>query len=242
MISELVRQRKVNRVNMKRLFIVLVLSMAISGMQNQKAEASIPILAIIKEAIEKVIKAVDLMVQRLQNKTIWLQNAQKVLENKLNELKLTEIAEWTEKHRKLYKEYYDELWKVKNAIASYQRIKQILERQKGLVTEYKRVWGIIRNDDHFTKNELDYMYRVYSGIMNASVRNLDQVLVVINSFKTQMSDGKRLEIINRCGEEIEQNYFDLKEFNTQNIQLSLSRAKDAHEMETIRNLYGLSTE
>jgi hypothetical protein len=227
---------------MKRLFIVLVLSMAISGMQNQKAEASIPILAIIKEAIEKVIKAVDLMVQRLQNKTIWLQNAQKVLENKLNELKLTEIAEWTEKHRKLYKEYYDELWKVKNAIASYQRIKQILERQKGLVTEYKRVWGIIRNDDHFTKNELDYMYRVYSGIMNASVRNLDQVLVVINSFKTQMSDGKRLEIINRCGEEIEQNYFDLKEFNTQNIQLSLSRAKDAHEMETIRNLYGLSTE
>jgi uncharacterized ubiquitin-like protein YukD len=227
---------------MKRIFIALFFSIAISGMPNQKAEASIPILAIIKEAIEKVIKAVDLMVQRLQNKTIWLQNAQKVLENKLNELKLTEIAEWTEKHRKLYKEYYDELWKVKNAIASYQRIKQILERQKGLVTEYKRVWGIVRNDDQFTKNELDYMYRVYSGIMNASVRNLDQVLVVVNSFKTQMSDGKRLEVINRCGEEIEQNYFDLKEFNTQNIQLSLSRAKDAHEMETIRKLYGLSTE
>lgn len=227
---------------MKRIFIALFFSIAISGMPNQKAEASIPILAIIKEAIEKVIKAVDLMVQRLQNKTIWLQNAQKVLENKLNELKLTEIAEWTEKHRKLYKEYYDELWKVKNAIASYQRIKQILERQKGLVTEYKRVWGIVRNDDHFTKNELDYMYRVYSGIMNASVRNLDQVLVVINSFKTQMSDGKRLEVINRCGEEIEQNYFDLKEFNTQNIQLSLSRAKDAHEMEAIRKLYGLTTE
>lgn len=224
---------------MKRIFIALLLSVAISGMPNQKAEASIPILAIIKEAIEKVIKAVDLMVQRLQNKTIWLQNAQKVLENKLNELKLTEIAEWTEKHRKLYKEYYDELWKVKNAIASYQRIKQILERQKGLVTEYKRVWGIIRNDDRFTKNELDYMYRVYSGIMNASVRNLDQVLVVINSFKTQMSDGKRLEIISRCGEEIEQNYFDLKEFNTQNIQLSLSRAKDAHEIEMVKQLYEL---
>jgi hypothetical protein len=224
---------------MKRIFIALLLSVALSGMPNQKAEASIPILAIIKEAIEKVIKAVDLMVQRLQNKTIWLQNAQKVLENKLNELKLTEIAEWTEKHRKLYKEYYDELWKVKNAIASYQRIKQILERQKGLVTEYKRVWGLIRNDDHFTKNELDYMYRVYSGIMDASIRNLDQVLVVINSFKTQMSDGKRLEIINRCGDEIEQNYFDLKEFNTQNIQLSLSRAKDAHEIEMVKQLYEL---
>lgn len=225
--------------NIKRVFIVLLFSVSISWIPNQKAEASIPIAAIIKEAIEKVIKAVDLMVQRLQNKTIWLQNAQKVLENKLNELKLTEIAEWTERHRKLYKEYYDELWKVKNAISSYQRIKQILERQKGLVTEYKRVWGIIRNDDHFTKEELDYMYRVYSGIMKASVRNLDQVLVVINSFKTQMSDGKRLEIIHRCGEEIDRNYYDLKEFNNQNIQLSISRAKDAHEIETVKDLYGL---
>ena len=225
--------------NIKRVFIVLLFSVSISGIPNQKAEASIPIAAIIKEAIEKVIKAVDLMVQRLQNKTIWLQNAQKVLENKLNELKLTEIAEWTERHRKLYKEYYDELWKVKNAISSYQRIKQILERQKGLVAEYKRVWGIIRNDDHFTKEELDYMYRVYSGIMKASVRNLDQVLVVINSFKTQMSDGKRLEIINRCGDQIERNYFDLKDFNNQNIQLSISRAKDAHEIETVKELYEL---
>lgn len=224
---------------MKKILIALFLSVAISGMPNRKAEASIPILAIIKEAIEKVIKAVDLMVQRLQNKTIWLQNAQKLLENKLNELKLTEIAEWTEKHRKLYKEYYDELWKVKNAISSYQRIKQILERQKGLVAEYKRVWGIIRNDDHFTKEELEYMYRVYSGIMNASLRNLDQVLVVINSFKTQMSDGKRLEIINRCGDQIERNYFDLKDFNNQNIQLSLSRAKDAHEIEMVKQLYEL---
>ena len=240
MILELVGLLKVKSMNIKRIFIVLLFSVSIAGIPNQSAEASIPIAAIIKEAIEKVIKAVDLMVQRLQNKTIWLQNAQKVLENKLNELKLTEIAEWTEKHRKLYKEYYDELWKVKSAIASYQRVKQILDRQKGLVAEYKRVWEIIRSDDHFTKNELDYMYLVYSGIMKASVRNLDQILVVINSFKTQMSDGKRLEIINTCGEAIEQNYFDLKEFNNQNIQLSISRAKNAHEIETVRQLYGLN--
>lgn len=225
--------------NIRRTFIVLVVSVSISGIPNRRAEASIPIAAIIKEAIEKVIKAVDLIVQRLQNKTIWLQNAQKVLENKLNELKLTEIAEWTEKHRELYKEYYDELWKVKSAISGYQRIKQIVERQTLLVAEYKRVWGIIRSDEHFTKEELDYMFRVYSGIMKASIRNLDQVLVVINSFQTEMSDGKRLEIIDRCGEEIERNYYDLKEFNNQNIQLSISRAKDAHEIETVKQLYGL---
>jgi hypothetical protein len=225
-----------------RLLSALVLTVSLSALPYQRAEAVIPIAKIIKEGVKKVIKAVDLMIQRLQNKTIWLQNAQKVLENKLNELKLTEIAEWTEKHRKLYKEYYDELWKVRNTIASYQRIKQILERQVRLVDEYKRVWNIARQDDHFTKNELEYMYKVYGGIMNESVRNLDQVMLVINSFKTQMADAKRLEIIEKCGEEIERNYYDLKEFNTQNIQLSISRAKDEHELESVKKLYGLQTQ
>jgi hypothetical protein len=225
-----------------RIIFGMTLMACLAMAPTQEAAAVIPIAKIIKEGVKKVIKAVDLMIQRLQNKTIWLQNAQKVLENKLNELKLKEIAEWTEKHRKLYKEYYDELWKVRNTIASYQRIKQILERQVRLVDEYKRVWGIVQRDEHFSKSELEYMYRVYTGILNQSIRNLDQIMVVVNSFKTQMSDAKRLEIIETCGEDIERNYYDLKEFNTQNIQLSLSRAKDEHEIETVKRMYGLQIE
>jgi hypothetical protein len=202
----------------------------------------IAIAKIIKAAVKKVIIAVDLMIQRLQNKTIWLQNAQKVLENKLNELKLTEIAEWTEKHRKLYKEYYEELWKVRNAIATIQRVKQIAERQVELVDEYTRTWELIKQDNHFTRSEIEYMYRVYTGILEESARNLDQILLVINSFKTQMTDAERLVIIDKCGNEIERNYYDLKRFNSENIQLSLSRAKNEQEIESVKKLYGLPSE
>lgn len=204
--------------------------------------AVIAIAKIIKEAIKKVLKAVDLMIQRLQNKTIWLQNAQKVLENKLNELKLTEIAEWTEKHRKLYKEYYEELWKVRNAIATIQRIKHIMQRQIQLADEYSRSWTLVQRDRNFSKSELEYMYQIYSGILSESARNLDQIILIINSFKTQMSDAKRLYLIEQYGNAIEQNFFDLKQFNTQNIQLSISRAKDEHDVESVRQLYGLTTE
>src|SRR5687767_7273361 len=103
---------------MGRLKIFFALGLAVTLAITPASESTAnPIAIIIKEGVKKVIKAVDLMIQRLQNKTIWLQNAQKVLENKLNELKLTEIAEWTEKHRKLYEDYYEELWKVKNTIA-----------------------------------------------------------------------------------------------------------------------------
>jgi hypothetical protein len=84
------------------------------------------------------------------------------------------------------------------------------------------------------------MYRVYEGILNSSLYNLDQLMVVTNSFKTQMSDAKRLEIISQVGEEIETNYTDLKRFNAQNIRLSINRAKDAHEIETLKKLYGIN--
>lgn len=222
-----------------RIFFALVLAVSLSAVPTTKAEAAIPIAKIIKEAVKKVIKAVDLMIQRLQNKTIWLQNAQKTLENALNELKLKEIAEWTDKHRRLYQEYYDELWKVKNMIATYQRIRQIIERQATIVDEYSRVWSTIRTDGHFTAAERDYMYSIYTGILNESIRNIDQVMLVINSFETQMSDAERLEIIDNCGEAIDRNYYHLKDFNLENIQLSISRAKGKHEVEVMKKLYGL---
>jgi len=226
---------------MKRIMLVLLLTTfcLTATAPTQEAKAAIPIAKIIKEAVKKVIKAVDLMIQRLQNKTIWLQNAQKVLENKLSELKLTEIAQWTEKHRQLYKKYYDELWRVKTVLSAYQRIRQIMDKQVRIVNEYKRAWSIVSRDDHFTESEIDYMYRVYSGILRESVRNLDQLVLVVNSFNTQMTDAQRLAIITQAGERIEQNFIDLLEFNMQTGQLSLNRSRSQYEIDRIKKLYGL---
>lgn len=225
--------------NILRILLLTAVCLAATPPEGKQVQAGIPIAFIIKEGVKKVIKAVDLMVQRLQNKVIWLQNAQKVLENKLSQLKLKEIAEWTRKHKDLYKKYYDELWKVKNTLAAYQRIRQIMDRQVRIVEEYKRAWNLVRQDKNFTKAEIDYMYRVYKGILNDSVRNLDQILLVINSFRTQMTDAQRLAIIMQAGDRIEQNFLDLLEFNMKTGQLSLNRAKSQYEIERVRRLYGL---
>lgn len=226
---------------MKRTLVIFILTFALLSTTSTQEANAIPvgIAKIIQEGIKKVIKAVDLMIQRLQNETIWLQNAQKVLENKLSELKLDEIAQWTEKHRKLYADYYEELWKVKNTLATYQRIRQIIDKQLRIVSEYKRVWNLVNHDKHFTEAELDFMYRVYSGILNESIRNVDNILIVINAFKTQMTDAQRLAIISQAGDRIEQNLVDLLEFNMTTAQLSLNRARSQSEIDRVKKLYGL---
>ncbi|MCC9073498.1 conjugal transfer protein TraI [Flavobacterium sp. F-65] len=201
--------------------------------------AAIPILEMVKAVAKKVIKAIDLRIQKLQNKTIWLQNAQKKIENILSKLKLDEISDWTQKQKDLYKEYYEELAKVKSIITYYQRIKDISQKQIRLVDEYERAWNLFQKDAHFNASELDYMQRVYSGILNESLKNIDQIFLVLDSFTTQMSDAKRLEIINAAADQIETNYNDLTLFNRQNIMLSLQRVKTQHDVNSVKKFYGI---
>lgn len=201
--------------------------------------AAVPILGLVREAIKKAIKAIDLRIQRLQNKTIWLQNAQKEIENTLSKLKLDEISGWVEKQRDLFRDYYDELMKVKAAITYYKRIREVTEKQVRLVEEYQRIWPVLQEDDHFNPDELDYMQKAYSGIIAESLENMDQIFLILESFTLQMSDAERLALINAAADRIDQTYDDLMRFNRQNVMLSLQRAKAKHDIDRIRLIYGM---
>ncbi|WP_121355736.1 conjugal transfer protein TraI [Flavisolibacter nicotianae] len=224
---------------MKKFLLCSGVLLIVSITPFEGVDAQDPITLIIKQGIVKVIKAVDLKIQRLQNETIWLQNAQKVLENAMSKIKLDEITDWVEKQRTLYKDYFDELRRVKSIISYYHRIKDISEKQIRMVEEYKRAWALFRQDKHFTPDELLYMGEVYAGILNKSVNNLDLLFLVVNSSSTQMTDAKRLEIINTAADGTEAACDDLKVFNQQNILLSLQRSKDESDVSAIKQLYGL---
>ncbi len=225
---------------MKRLCVLatLVICCTLSPTKQTGAQVT-DIIQIIKEGVKKVIVAVDLEIQRSQTKTIWLQNAQKVVENTMSQLKLTDIADWVEKQKDLYANYYQELWEVKSVIAYYQRVKEIITEQVELVNAYKQAFAVFQQDKNFTEDEISYMYKVYSGILDESVKSLDQILNVINGFTTQMSDAQRLSIIDVAAKRIDQNYSDLKEFNNENIKISLQRAKEYNDVDVVKKLYGL---
>jgi hypothetical protein len=194
---------------------------------------------VVRQIIIKAIRAIDLAIQRQQNKVIWLQNAQKTLENTMAKLQLDEITEWTQKQRDLYKEYFDELQKVKSLITYYKRIRDISDKQYRIVQEYRRVWTIIQNDKHFTSDEIAYMGQVYNGILVESIKNIDQISGIITAFQTSMSDGHRIEIIDAAAIRTEQNYSDLIKFNNQNLMLSIQRARSDHDAQVVKKLYGL---
>lgn len=206
---------------------------------TNEVRAQIVAAEAIKLVVKKVIKAIDLKVQRMQNQTIWLQNAQKTIENELSKFRLNEISDWSKKQRSLYDEYYQELWKVKSTIAYYQRIKDLTLKQVAMVREYQRAWRLFQSDKHFRPDEINEMQRVYLGILDASAKNLEQIMLVVNPGKTQMTDQQRLEAINLAGDRLDEGFGDLKQYNNQNMILSLHRGKDLNDIQTIKNYYGI---
>ncbi len=218
---------------------LVALILATTIVPVQPVHAASGLFGLFGSAVARAIKAIDLKIQREQNKVIWLQNAQKTIENTLSKLKLREIADWTEKQKEQYKAYYEELHKVKSIISYYQRIREIMQKQLKMVQEYNRVWGLLNQDDNFTVKEITYMGEVYSGILSESLKNITQITGIVQSFTTTMSDAKRLEIINSAADRVEENYNDLQLFNRQNALLSMQRLKTLKEKQHVQRLYGL---
>lgn len=207
------------------------------AMPTQQAHAGI--FGLIKAIVVKAIKAADLKIQKLQNKTLGLQNAQKKLENQMANRKLNEITNWTKKQKEQYQRYFDELKKVKSVIRNYQRVKDILQMQWQITNEYGRVWQQIQKDKNFSAKELQYMGQVYSGILKQTLENVKQVRMITTSYSTEMTDAKRMEIADRIAEDVQENYDNLRRFNQENISLSLSRSKSRQENQQVKDLYGI---
>ena len=81
------------------------------------------------------------------------------------------------------------MWKVKNAISSYQAVRDIIKKQVQLVQEYSKAFNLSKQDKNFTADELNYMQKVYTGIVHESIKNIAKIQLVINAFATQITIG-----------------------------------------------------
>lgn len=223
--------------SVKKIWVIASLSLVLVIAPTQRSHAIVWV--VVQAAMKKVIRAMDLAVQKLQNKTVWLQNTQKSVENTLSKLKLEEISDWTKKNKEQYQKYYEELSKVKGYISSYQRVRSLMEKQVSIVSEYRHAFELFKRDKHFSEKEIMYITKRYTGMMSESVQILDQLLNVIREKDFTMTDGKRLELITSAADRMDIVLSDLRLFNQQNKKLTLQRARDHQEVNVLKKLYGI---
>ncbi|MFB9843963.1 conjugal transfer protein TraI [Mucilaginibacter ginsenosidivorans] len=206
----------------------------------QRASAQVPVVSLVTGIIKKVIIAIDLKVQQLQNQLIALQSGEQQLENNLHLNSLNDISGWLNKEKDLYADYYQELATVRKTIADYDAVKRVISSQKQLVWEYQRANALFHSDAHFSPSELSYMGNIFNGILTESLRDVETVTTAITDFGTQMDDAERWQRIDHAAKAMQTNLDHLRQFNRQNVQLSFSRSRDEADRRSVRRLYGIN--
>jgi hypothetical protein len=173
-----------------------------------------------------------------------LAQLEKILDNMYTGYKILDkgystIKNIAEGNYSIHQIFIDGLMLVNPTVRNYKRIPFIIDYQKLLLKEYSNTYNRFKNDPHFTPQELEYLANVYSYLFTASLRNIDDLVMIITATKLRMSDDERMQAIDRIFYDMESKLIFLRGFNNHTQLLAIQRARSANDVKTIQHLYGI---
>lgn len=174
-----------------------------------------------------------------------LRQLEEILDNMYRGYKIldkgyTTIRNIAEGNYTIHQLFIDGLMAVNPSIRNYKRIPFIIDYQKLLLKEYQHAFRRFRQDPNFKVEEIDYLANVYKHLFNASLRNIDELTMIITADKLSMSDDERMHAIDRIFFDMEDKLIFLRTFNSTTQLLAIQRARSTNDVKTIQQLYDLN--
>ncbi|MNR03930.1 hypothetical protein D3C85_1198510 [compost metagenome] len=91
----------------------------------------------------------------------------------------------------------------------------------------------------FSQKELGYFEKVYGNLLNQSLRNLDELTIVITADKLRMSDDERLTAVDNVYLEMQDKLSFLRNFNASSNLLLLQRIRESKDVYATKELHEL---
>jgi hypothetical protein len=204
---------------MKKLIIILIIGMGCGGATAQTQEATQLLLNY--EKLKQLEEILDNMYK-----------GYKILTQGYNRVK--DIAEG---NYTLQEVFLDGLFAVNPSVAKYKRIPDIIRYQSLLMKEYRRAFNRFKDDPNLTPDEIRYLEKVYAYLVKQSLRNLEELTMIVTANKLRMSDDERIQSIDRIYLDIENKLSFLRYFNNSTHVLVAQRAKESSEVGAVKKLY-----
>jgi hypothetical protein len=203
---------------MKKLWCVVILCVGVSRANAQEFE------------IAQLILNIEKLVQ-LKNILQDMKDGYEILTTGYNAVK--DLAEG---NFSLHKVFLDGLLEVSPTVRHYKRIAQIVEMQLELVRTYKTAVKRFRLSELFSPMEMDYLEGVYARLYNSSMRNLEDLTMVITAGTMRMSDDERLTEIDRIYADMSDKLVFLRSFNEENSVLLFQKVNANKDVRVLREL------
>ena len=136
----------------------------------------------------------------------------------------------------LHQVFLDGLLEVSPAVRKYKRVVDIISYQQRIMHEYKAAFNYFKSTGSFTLEEINYMGKVYGNLFHQSLKNLDELLMVITASKLRMSDDERLSAIDKIFDDMQDKLNFLKSFNNSTKVLAVQRTKEQLEIDLSKKL------
>lgn len=140
----------------------------------------------------------------------------------------------------LHKAFLDGLLNVSPTVRNYRKIGEIVSCQSNMVGEYRDAYARFRSGGNFNPGELGYIAGVYDRLLKESLRNLDELLLVVTAGKMRMSDNERLMEIDRVHAQMQEKLQFLRHFNNQADVLAIQRMKERNDAHRMMGIYGIN--
>lgn len=150
------------------------------------------------------------------------------------------VKDLTEGNFTLHEAFLDALLQVSPSVRNYKRVGDIIEYQIRLVEGYTVASERFHTSSLYNQNELAYIDKVYGRLFTESLRDLEELTMVLTSGQARMSDNERIEIIDGIYESMQDKVLFLKEFNNEASVLGLQRAKEKQDVAAMRLLSGIT--
>jgi DNA repair ATPase RecN len=151
----------------------------------------------------------------------------------------TTIRDLSKGNFKLHEAFLDGLLEVSPSVKKYQRVKDIIDCQLALLSEYQSAYKKFASGGSFSSEELSYMQDVYSRVIGQSIKNLDALTTVVTAKKLRASDDERLAAIDEIYEDMSGKLTFLRHFNTNAAVLAAQRSAERSDAEFMEKMYGI---
>lgn len=139
----------------------------------------------------------------------------------------------------LHSDYFNSLKNINPKIKNYTRVADIISFQIKIIQTYHQTYQSARKSNAFNTDEIAYLYRVFSRLLDDCAAAVDELITLTSSANLEMKDADRMKRIHALYIDMEYKYTFTKSFSNETIELAASRIKERNDVQISRLINGI---
>lgn len=140
----------------------------------------------------------------------------------------------------LHRDFISSFSKVNPKIKGYAKVADIIAYQIRIIKSTKEMFLGAREAGQFTANEMNYCSLVIDNLLNSSLDNIEELLMIITSGELSMKDDERIKRIDTLYTDMQDKYSFVSSFSEEMGLLTVQRMRELHDVDISKKLNGLN--